>query len=654
MCGIAGIYNIDGQPVDCPQLLGMTRVIRHRGPDDEGYLLANSPSSPPVSCYGDDTLPELKAGLPPLLNSSGASLGLGFRRLSIIDLSYRGHMPMSNEDGSLWLIFNGEIYNYVEIRDELKGRGYTFRSGSDSEVILKSYDCWGTECLQRFNGMWAFALWDNRRKQLFCARDRFGVKPFYYAFDGRRLAFGSEIKQLLSLGISREIDEQVLYKSFAIGTFLYNSNGTYFTQIKVLPHSHYMIASAEGLQIRPYYDLPLSELESSALNFEEAGNAYRELFTDAVRLRMRSDVEVGSALSGGLDSSAIVTVAAGYTSRQFKTFSSYYTIDSRYDERKWIGMVVDRTGASAHYVSAGPEQVMQDFGRITWFHDYPVMTSSPLAQYYVMQLARENGVIVLLDGQGSDELTGGYNHAFYRYYADLVAGFRWKKLLQEYPSYLRYNSKGSSLAKISKTLAALMLRERTLYRLEAKHKQPFLQLGYRSGLPFDEIRNLAGKGRLSSFLYNQVMATCIQTLLHYEDRNSMAHSLESRVPFLDYRLVELAFRLPSSYKIHGHLGKYIHRESLNRIVPREIMERKDKIGFLAPGEAYWMRNEMREYVRGIFSSAEFRNRGIFDVKQTDAAFTQYLNGDNRHADKLWQVLALEIWFREVYERRYPS
>ncbi len=652
MCGIAGIYNIDGQQVDCPQLLRMTKVIRHRGPDDEGYLLANSPSSPPVSCYGDDTLPELKAQLPALLNSSGASVGLGFRRLSIIDLSYRGHMPMSNEDGSLWLIFNGEIYNYVEIRDELKGRGYTFRSGSDSEVILKSYDCWGTECLQRFNGMWAFALWDNRKKQLFCARDRFGVKPFYYAFDGRRLAFGSEIKQLLSLGISRELDKQVIYKSFAIGTFLYNSNGTYFSLIRVLPHSHYMIASAEGLQIRPYYDLPLSELESSEMSFEEAGNAYRDLFTDAVRLRMRSDVEVGSALSGGLDSSAIVTVAAGYTSRQFKTFSSYYTIDPRYDERKWIGMVVDQTGASAHYVSAGPEQVMQDFGRITWFHDYPVMTSSPLAQYYVMQLARENGVIVLLDGQGSDELTGGYNHAFYRYYADLAGGFRWKKLLQEYPSYLRYNTKGSGLAKISKTLAALLLNERTLYKLEAKHKQTFLQLGYRSDIPFGEIRNLAGKGRLSTFLYNQVMATCIQTLLHYEDRNSMAHSLESRVPFLDYRLVELAFRLPSSYKIHGNLGKYIHRESLNRIVPREIMERKDKIGFLAPGEAYWMRNEMRDYVRGMFSSAEFRNRGIFDVKQIDAAFAQYLKGDNRHADKLWQVLALEVWFREVYQFQF--
>ena len=649
MCGIAGIYHLNKYPADVNQLQRMATLIRHRGPDDEGYFLANTSSGKHKHCYGGDTIPELKRKISPLINDIQADLALGFRRLSIIDLTVNGHQPMSNPDGSLWLVFNGEIYNYIELREELQSMGYRFHSGSDSEVILNAYDCWGTECLNRFNGMWSFALWDQQKRRLFCARDRFGVKPFYYFFDGQRLVFGSEIKEILACEVPRDLDQDVIFKSFSIGTFLNNSSGTYFSQIKVLPHSHYMLAGEEGISIHRYYDLPFERFETFGEDFEEASRQYRDIFTDAVKLRMRSDVEVGSALSGGLDSSAIVTVAAGYTDKQFKTFSSYYTVDPRYDERQWIDLVVNKTGASAHYVSAGPEQVMRDIGKITRIHDYPVMTSSPLAQYYVMQLARERGVTVLLDGQGSDEITGGYNHAFYRYYADLLGQFRLGKFFSEYFGYLALNTKGSAPAKVIKTIASLLMKEQALYRMESKFKFNLLHLHYRPSISFDEITDLKGKGRLSNFLYNQVMANCIQTLLHYEDRNSMAHSLESRVPFLDYRLVELAFSLPSSYKIHRNWGKYIHRESLNSIVPREIMERKDKIGFLAPGEGYWMRNEMKDFFRDVFHSPEFRNRGIFRHEKVAREYDAYLKGENNHAGMLWQVMALEIWFREVYE-----
>jgi asparagine synthase (glutamine-hydrolysing) len=644
MCGIAGIYNTTLEPIDKLRLEKMTRIIRHRGPDDEGYLLVNTTDKNIQHCKGDETISVLQGKLPHLRNGISANLGFGFRRLSIIDLSEKGHQPMSNQSGSLWIVFNGEIYNYVEIRNELQDLGYTFTTKSDTEVILTAYEHWGTDCLNHFNGMWAFALWDDRNKTLFCARDRFGVKPFYYYWNGRQFIFGSEVKQLLVHDIDKSLDEEVIAKSFAISNFLENSGGTYFKNIKVLPHSHYILVKDGRLDLNRYYDLAVDKFETSKLKFEEAAESYLELFRDSVKLRMRSDVEVGSALSGGLDSSAIVMLAAGYTGKQFQTFSSYFTQASAYDERKWISLVVDRAKTKASYISANPEKVGEDIGKIIWHHDVPLEGSSPVAQYYVMQLARENNVTVLLDGQGSDEISGGYNHAYYRYYADLLKQFHWGRFLNQYPSYLRHNTKGSALAKIAKTVAVLAFKESTLYRTEAKHSfQPIAGLE-NNQRQMNEVIDI-DCSKLSNFLYNQVMSTSIQTLLHYEDRNSMAHSIESRVPFLDYRLVELVFSLPSEYKIKGELGKLIHREALKKIVPAEIMGRKDKVGFLAPGENFWLRNEWKDFATSTFQSTEFKSRGIFDYKKINSAYDRYLSGENRNAKKLWQVLMMELWFR---------
>lgn len=648
MCGIAGIYNTGGEPIDKVRLEKMTNIIRHRGPDDEGYLLVNTKENITQHCKGTETISSFQGILPDMKQGISANLGFGFRRLSIIDLSEKGHQPMSNAAGTIWIVFNGEIYNYPEIRSELQNSGYIFLTNSDTEVILAAYEHWGTDCLNHFNGMWAFALWDTKSGTLFCARDRFGVKPFYYYWNGKQLIFGSEVKQILVHQIDKTLDEQVIAKSFAIGNFLENSGGTYFRQIKVLPHSHYLLLKEGDLKLVRYYDLPVSEFETSRLTFAEAGEAYINLFRDSVKLRMRSDVEVGSALSGGLDSSAIVMLAAGYTAKQFQTFSSYFTHAPAYDERKWISLVVDQVRANAHYFSATPEESLKEIEKIVWHHDVPIEGSSVVAQYYVMRLTKQNNVTVLLDGQGSDEIAGGYNHSFYRYYADLLRGLKFGKFCGQFPSYLHFNPKGSSLAKIAKTVASASLKESALYRLEAQHSfQPLARFG--SGhFDMDEVIDI-DSSRLSNFLYNQVMSTSIQTLLHYEDRNSMAHSIESRVPFLDYRLVEFVFSLPSEYKIKGHLGKFIHREALKKIVPAEIMDRKDKVGFLAPGENYWLRNEWKEFTINMFQSARFKSRGIFDHVKINNEYTRFLNGDNSNAKKIWQVLMMELWFRNFID-----
>lgn len=645
MCGIAGIFNLNQKPIDQDRLVAMTKIIRHRGPDDEGYLLINTSSKNILHCHSTDTIEEIKAATPFLPNDFTANLGFGFRRLSIIDITAKGHQPMSNTDGSIWIIFNGEIYNYIELREELKSLGQSFTSNSDTEVIIKSYEQWGEACLNRFNGMWAFALWDNRTKTLFCARDRFGVKPFNYYFDGNSFIFGSEVKQILEWPIDKALNNEVIFKSFAINSFIHNSNNTYFDKIKILPHSHYIIIRHNSFEIKRYYDLNPNSFETSNLSFNDACEQYRELFIDSVRLRMRSDVEVGSTLSGGLDSSAIVSIAAGLTPKQFKTFTSYYTHDPKFDERKWAEIVINKTNSLPYFVSASVDNVLNDLMQITWHHDYPIPGSSPVAQYYVMQLASKNNVVVLLDGQGSDEILGGYMHTFYRYYADLFADFHWGKLTREFPHFLTQIDKGSITSKIIKTKLSYLFSENTLYRNEARFAFNPLSVKYSKNINFDEIVNLK-TSRVSNFLYNQLMSTSIQTLLHFEDRNSMAHSIESRVPFLDYRFVEFAFSQPSSYKLHKNYGKYLHREALKTIVPKEIMERKDKLGFLSPGENYWMRNEMRGFYTEILNSAEFKTREIFNHKLIEREYHQYLKGKNTNARWLWMVMALELWFRK--------
>ncbi len=654
MCGISGIFNLNGAPVNTDKLMTMAHLIKHRGPSDEGYLLWNTKEKRFLRAFGNDTIVEIKKETSPLQNTIRANLGLAFRRLSIIDLSPSGHQPMASDDKQVWIVFNGEIYNYLELRDELKTLGFQFKSNSDTEVIVNAYRAWGIDCLQKFNGMWAFCLWDARKQRLFCARDRFGIKPFYYFFDQRRFIFASEIKALLIHEIDRQLDEKAIYRSIRLNSFLINGDSTYFKQIKMLPQSHFLLLENRKLTVRRYYDLNMEKFESSQLTFAQAKEKYRQLFLDSIKLRMRSDVEVGATLSGGLDSSAIVSAAAHLTDRSFQTFSAYYTHDARYDERPYVRLLAQKHGLRDHYISVQSNEALNDFYRITYFLDYPILGSSYISQHFVMKLARQHAVTVLLDGQGSDELLGGYNHAFYRYYADLIRFGKIIKLLKELPAYLRYHQKGTIWQKLAKIGFTLLFPESFIYKEEAQRSLPNPFNADFSHGTFNAIISDLPTTKLSNFLYNLLMNSMLPTLLHFEDRNSMASSIESRVPFLDYRLVEFAFSLPGRFKIQAHKGKIIHREALRTLVPSEILERKDKVSFFSPGEFFWLRNDFRNYAYSVFHSRSFANRGIFDVKKIGALYNQYLNGHGKLGTMLWKVFALEHWFRVFFDDSFAQ
>jgi asparagine synthase (glutamine-hydrolysing) len=641
MCGISGIYNVNCKPVDVNLLNKMTKIISHRGPDDEGFLLVNTSNNQISHQHDDDTIDSVKSKTEVLNNNLGANLGIGFRRLSIIDLSEAGHQPMSNDEGNLWITFNGEVYNYVELREELKQYGYQFKSSSDTEVILKSYEHWGKNCLNKFNGMWAFAIWDSKNQRLFCARDRFGIKPFNYFWDGKTLIWGSEIKQILESNVDKSLDYGHLMNSMGLNSFLYYKDHTYFEKIKVLEHSHYLVIENGELQINRYYDLDANTFEVSNLTYNDAIEEYRFIFKDAVRLRMRADVNVGTCLSGGLDSSAITCIASEFTNEQLHTFSAIYPHGGRYNEKKWMEIVNEKLNSKAHYITPTAHQYLNLFEELVENIEYPI-SSSMLSQYCLMREAKSNNVKVIIDGQGSDEILTGYNHAYYRYFADI-----YKKnpinFIRDFTKYLKNNS----LNKLPKIFASTIFSESTLYNLEKNRLlNSFNFHDKRLKISFSKQKEIS---KLSEFQYNLLMNTSIQTLLHYEDRNSMKNSVETRVPFLDYRLVEFAFSLPNSYKINGEKSKIIHRDALGGLVPQEILTRKDKVNFATPGEEFWLRNEMKDYITSIFNSTSFKNRDIFNYDKISKIFSDYMNGDNSKTFFITRLMCLEVWMRKYID-----
>ncbi len=653
MCGIAGIYSLNGNPIDQKLLLNMTDMIRHRGPDDEGYVLISAKDSKEVYASGNDTIPELKGTLPQLPVEYKADLAFGFRRLSIIDLSPKGHQPMSDIDGSCHIVFNGEIYNYLELRTELESLGHNFATHTDTEVIIESYKQWGTNCLTRFIGMWSFALYDMKAKALFCARDRYGIKPFYYTMDKDDFCFSSELKQLIPCLNSKDLNLPMLWRSMKINALLAYGEETFFQQIKALKPGHCAILKNGILSVQCYDEWDISAFEQSKLSFPDAVDEYRRIFLDSVKLQMRSDVEVGSCLSGGMDSSAIVCTAASLTDKPFQTFSSYYAEDKTLDERQWIKLVAEQTKAVSHLVSPTFDKTIQWFEQATWHNDLPVGAGF-VSQYAVMQLAREKGVKVLLDGQGSDELTAGYNHSFYRFFADQLRQGKLMQMDKLMHQYFKGKPVGVILKSVPKIFMSAFLSENQLYNIEFNHYRfdPFntdfqakasAQLHSKQDL-LSEIKDLP-TSRLSNFLYNMMHSTSIQTLLHYEDRMAMAHGVESRVPFLDHRLVEFAFSLPSSYKINPPHGKYVHREAMKDIIPAAIYNRKDKAIFSTPFYSSWLKDKLSPYVTEIFHSAEFRQRGIYNLPLIEQKWSAFKSDSKADGEMLFNVLALETWFR---------
>ncbi len=661
MCGIAGIFSSDGREVTPDLLQRMTSVLKHRGPDDEGYAFISTPDGRCEPRVGDDSVAELgwKAGHVAAPLEFSVDLGFGHRRLSIIDLSAAGHQPMSNEDGTVWIIHNGEIYNHTGLREELKGRGHRFRSYTDTEVIVHGYEEWGVECLSRFNGMWAFAVWDSRKRKIFCSRDRFGIKPFYYYFDGKRFLFASEIKALLEADfIDRRPNDQTVFDYLAYWAEDCTED-TFFSGIKRLRGGHYLefVPETKELRIQRYYDIRLG-YRLSGLSDEEYARRFSDLFEDSIRLRLISDVPVGTCLSGGLDSSSIVCVVdklmrkdrakfPGIEGIQ-KTFSVRHD-DKRCDEGAFINEVVARTAVDAYCTYATGEGLRKDMLDLIWHQEEPFVSTRTYAQREVYKLAKQSGVKVALDGQGGDELLAGYGSYYPSLFFHLMRSLQWRKLAREFRYHVRQQGSTAYMSALRAGYHFLPTKLKPWVRRATRADgRPCLNKEFTAaftGYPFrDGGVGVGGANFFDTYLYEEFEFFILPRLLRHQDKNSMAFSIESRVPFLDYRLVEFAFAMPWEQKIRRGTRKFVLRNAMKGMLPESVANRQDKIGFDTP-EGSWLKTDLENEISEIINSQSFRQRPYFDSSEVDRQFKAYRQGLRDVKYSMWRWLNLELWLR---------
>ncbi|TRZ99886.1 MAG: asparagine synthase (glutamine-hydrolyzing) [Nitrospiraceae bacterium] len=644
MCGIAGIYSMVERPVDLRLLERMTQVLAHRGPDGEGYvLLAPRVQGKPLPVIGrlSDSLRS---------TTPGYTIGLGHRRLAVLDCSPLGHQPMSSEDERTWITYNGEIYNYLELREELQGLGRRFRSTSDTEVILHAYREWGPACLPRLNGMFAFAVWDGVHDRLFCARDRLGMKPLYYRVDRERLAFGSEIKALLEdAGRPTAPNQRMVHDFLAFG-LQDHTEETFFDGILQLRPGHYLVAEGGRLNVGKWWDLEPSAPQA-APDDESAIRSFRALFDDTIRIHLRSDVAVGSCLSGGLDSSSIVCtmrrlLAAG---PRLKTFSSCFA-EPACDERPYLNLVVAQAGTESVEVFPDGRRLYDEMPRILWFQEEPFGGTSYLAQWAVMRAAAEHGVKVLLDGQGGDELLCGYPGYWGSYGGDLIRNGNMRRFAHEALAYGRQQARlhPTVYANFARALLPLSVvsRARTWLKGQDLWMSPEFASRYA-----DSSRHLLYGERFPSAVENHVAAYLqshsLPALLHHEDRNAMAFSIEARLPFLDARLVDFSLRLPTRLKLRNGRSKFILREAMAGVLLEAIRQRTDKMGFVTPQDR-WLRETLRPQLEDLFSTRAFEQRGYWDPSRLRTAYREYCEGRHQLGASVWRWVSLELWHQRFF------
>ena len=624
MCGIAGRVNFDPlRPVDRDVLVAMTDAVAHRGPDASGYY-------------------------------SAPGIGLGHRRLSIIDLA-TGDQPLANEDGTVWVAFNGEIYNFADVRAELVSAGHRFRTGSDTEVIVHAYEQWGERSVERFRGMFAFALWDAKARRLMLARDRLGVKPLYYAeLPGRGIVFGSELKSLLE-----DPDVPRAWRPHAIDAFLtllyVPAPDTVYRGIQKLPPAHVLIAEHGRVRTFRYWDLAFTG-DGDARREPEYLERLDALLAESVALRQISDVPLGAFLSGGIDSTAVVAYMRRTSDRPPVTITVGFD-RAAYDEVRHAETVARHLGCEFHARQANPD-VAALLPKLAWHFDEPFADSSAVPTYYVSKAAREL-VTVALSGDGGDELWGGYaRHAVER----------WEQRAR------RMLGRASAPAgRLARALPLSVKGARALRHLAASPEQAYaIKHAYGMFEPDakarlytgdfaasvadvdplaafrDVYRRCASADPLDRALYVDVHTYMVDDILTKVDRMSMAVSLEAREPLLDHRLLEFAASVPTSLKLKDGRSKYLLRRVLDRRVPASILER-GKRGFEAPvGE--WLRGPLAPMADDLLLDRRLRERGVVDAREVARLWTDHKTGRADHRHRLWQLIMLELWFRQFVDR----
>ena len=616
MCGIAGIVNFDiNREVDGAVIERMCEVIKHRGPDENGFYISGN-------------------------------VGFGMQRLSIIDLD-TGRQPIHNEDRSVWIVYNGETYNYLELRDELIKKGHRFYTSSDTEVVVHLYEEFGMECVKRLRGMFAFAIWDERAKRLLVARDRIGIKPLHYMIDKDRIIFASEIKSILAAGVKREIDPAGLDGYF---TFNYvPAPYTIFKGIKKLLPGHILKMEGGKVSEEQYWDIDYTKKSSKGM--DEIMEELLDILKESVRMRLRSDVPFGAFLSGGIDSSTVVALMSEIMDMPVKTFSIGFE-EKDYNELDYARLVARRFDTDHHEFIVKPDFV-DLLPRLVWHFDEPFGDVSAVPTYYVSKLAREH-VTMVLSGDGGDELFAGYTRypkeRFTNYYSYLPRWFRKniiRQILQNLPVKDTFFKK-----RIERFLWRADLHPLERYKMavgifseEMKEDVFKYVIKDTQGLLFDNYFNSDNTNTfIDRLLYTDLKTYLPDDILVKVDRMSMANSLESRVPILDHKFVEFAAALPDGYKLKGFTMKHIFKKTVSKFLPKEIIYRKKK-GFGIP-IAVWFRNELKNFAQDILFSNEFKQRGFFNQKSIESMFKMHQDGTRDFSEHLWTFLIFELWCRE--------
>lgn len=594
MCGIIGIVKKNGDRVDPKQLASLNDLAAHRGPDGAGVYVAEN-------------------------------VGFAHRRLSIIDLSDTGKQPMYYDD--LVITFNGEIYNYLELRQELKLMGHIFHTDSDTEVILVAYKAWGVNCVARFNGMWAFAIHDVKSKILFISRDRFGVKPLYLFSDNETFAFSSEIRQLLPLTKLRIADRQILFDYLMLGQQNHN-NDSFFKDIKKFPQSHSAVydLTSNTMKQQRYYQLQVDP-DVRKLNVGDAIQLYKENLYRSISLRLRSDVTVGTCLSGGLDSSLIAAIASQeyhkVSAQKFKAITAQ-SIEKETDESYYAKLVVDQHELDWSTTQPEIADINAVVDEVIRTQEEPFLSLSIVMQYFVMKKAREAGCIVLLDGQGGDETLLGYE----RYYSAYLDALPFFKAFTQYFDI----SKNSKLSLKDIFQYRFYFTNALLRGAVTKSRAFYIKKEYRSFFNYSLIKSVSESYQsIETMQRNEIEAVQLPKLLNYEDRNSMKHGIEARVPFLDYQLVEVALSIPALAKINHGWTKYPLRMIGKDILPAEVVWRKNKFGFEAP-RATWQK---------------INNKVLFDTIEKSPFVNEIVEKrklkEIKSAETLWKLYNIAKW-----------
>ncbi len=629
MCGICGKLAFDPEARIAPQLLkSMADTISHRGPDDEGYY-----TSGPV--------------------------GLGFRRLSIIDLN-TGHQPISNEDGTVWIVFNGEIYNYQELREFLISRGHVFRSKTDTEVIVHLYEELGVGCVEKLRGMFGFAIWDEKQQSLFIARDRVGIKPIYYWLSDKTLTFASEIKAILAdPDVKTEIQPAIIDRFL---TFLYvPGEETLLKNLFKLAPGHYLVARNGKVEIKQYWDLNFAPSE---ISFEKAEKQFLELMEESVRMHMISDVPVGFLLSGGVDSTAMLGFAVGKTDRPLSSFTLGFSEPGVVDERPFASLAAKRYG-SEHYEMTISSREFADFlPQFAWHMEEPCCEPQAVALYYISRLAKEH-VKVLISGEGGDEAFAGYSvyrNMLWLERAKKILGplngvasssiallnrFVKSKRMAKYPPLFHRSLESYYYSRTASPASYFNAESADLYSSDFAHsvnKQESLS----AVMKF--LRKDPDMGLVNRMLYVDTKTSLPDDLLLKADKMTMANSIELRVPLLDHKVLEFAASLPENYKVHRFTTKYLAKEALRDRLPREILERK-KMGFPVPFSA-WLRTNLKDWVRELLLDPATINRGYFSRTGIEHLLKKDSTMEGVGMSKeILSLISLELWHRSFLEHR---